>query len=120
MKNNSNYASNFNYNKIKKAVRITFILFFTFIFSAVANGFGQDKVNLNLKNLNILQILDEIEANSDYKFIYNVNVFDFDKRTSITATDQSLKSVLDMIFDNQLDYEVIDKKVILKKRERSM
>ena len=118
MKNNSNYASNLSYDKIKKAMRISFILFFTFIFSAVANGFGQDKVNLNLKNLNILQILDEIEANSDYKFIYNVNVFDFDKRTSITATDQSIKSVLDMIFDNQLDYEVIDKKVILKKRDK--
>jgi len=116
MKNNSNYAYHFNYDTLKNAVRYSIILFLTFIFSAVANGFSQDKVSLNLKNLNISQILDEIEANSEYKFIYNVNVFDFDKKTSITVKDKSIKFVLDMIFNNQLDYEVMDKKVILKKK----
>jgi hypothetical protein len=116
MKNNSNYAYHVNYDTIKNAVRYSIILFLTFIFSAMANGFSQDNVSLNLKNLNIAQILDEIEANSEYKFIYNINVFDFEKKTSITVKDKSIKFVLDMIFNNQLDYEVMDKKVILKKK----
>ena len=116
MKNNSNYAYHISYDTIKNAVRLTIILFLTFIFSAVANGFSQDKVSLDLKNLNISQILDEIEANTEYKFIYNVNIFDFEKKSSITVKDKSIKFVLDMIFNNQLDYEVIDKKVILKKK----
>ena len=119
MKNNSNYAYNIDYGTIKKAVRYSVILFLTFVFSATANGFSQDKVSLNLKNLNISQILDEIEANSEYKFIYNVNIFDFNKKTSITVKDKSIKFVLDMIFDNQLDYEVMDKKVILKKKVKT-
>ena len=119
MKNNSNYAYHIDYDTIKKAVRYSIILFLTFIFSAVANGFSQDKVSLNLKNLNIAQILDEIEASSEYKFIYNVNVFDFDKKTSITVKDKSIKFVLDMIFNNQLDYEVVDKKVLLKKKVKT-
>ena len=119
MKNNSNYAYHVNYDTIKNAVRYSIILFLTFIFSAMASGFSQDKVSLNLKNLNISQILDEIEANSEFKFIYNVNVFDFDKKTSITVKDKSIKFVLDMIFNNQLDYEVMDKKVILKKKVKT-
>ena len=44
------------------------------------------------------------------------DVFDFNKKTSITVKDKSIKFVLDMIFNNQLDYEVMDKKVILKKK----
>ena len=114
MKNNANKS--YHYGSIIKTVRLTLILFFTFNLTILANSFGQGKVSLDMKNVNVSQILDEIEANTDYKFIYNVNVYDFDKKTSINVDNQSIKSVLDLIFNNQLDYEVIDKKVILKEK----
>lgn len=114
MKNNANKL--YHYGSLIKTVRLTFFLFFAFNLTILANSFGQDKVSIDMKNVNISQILDEIEANTDYKFIYNVNVYDFKTITSISVDNQSIKLVLDMIFNNQLDYEVIEKKVILKKK----
>ena len=114
MKNNANKL--YHYGSLIKTVRLTFILFFAFNLTIMANSFGQDKVSIDMKNANVSQILDEIEANTDYKFIYNVNVYDFETITSISVDNQSIKLVLDMIFNNQLDYEVIEKKIILKKK----
>ena len=114
MKNNANKL--YHYGSLIKTVRLTFILFFAFNLTIMANSFGQDKVSIDMKNANVSQILDEIEANTDYKFIYNVNVYDFETITSISVNNQSIKLVLDMIFNNQLDYEVIEKKIILKKK----
>ena len=114
MKNNANKL--YHYGSLIKTVRLTFFLFFAFNLTILANSFGQDKVSIDMKNVNVSQILDEIEANTDYKFIYNVNVYDFKTITSISVDNQSIKLVLDMIFNNQLDYEVIEKKVILKKK----
>jgi hypothetical protein len=116
MKNQSNESFNFNYSTLIKTVRLTIILFLTFNFSILANSFGQNKISLDLKNTNVVQVLDEIEANTDYKFIYNVTVFDFNKELSISVKEESIKDVLDEIFENKLDYEVIENKVILKEK----
>lgn len=114
MKNNE--IKRYPWGSLIKTVRLTFFLFFAFNLTIMANSFGQDKVSIDMKNANVSQILDEIEANTDYKFIYNVNVYDFETITSISVDNQSIKLVLDMIFNNQLDYEVIEKKIILKKK----
>ncbi len=70
MKNQTNESYYFNYGTLIKTVRLTIILFLTFNFSILANSFGQNKISLDLENTNVVQVLDEIEANSDYKFIY--------------------------------------------------
>mgnify|MGYP001156955016 FL=1 len=116
MKNQTNESYYFNYGTLIKTVRLTIILFLTFNFSILANSFGQNKISLDLENTNVVQVLDEIEANSDYKFIYNVTVFDFNKELSISVKDETIKDVLDEIFENKLDYEVIENKVILKEK----
>ena len=116
MKNQSNESYHFSYDTLIKTVRLTIILFLTFNFSILANSFGQNKISLDLEKTNIVQVLDEIEANTDYKFIYNVTVFDFNKELSISVKEESIKDVLDEIFENKLDYEVIDNKVILKEK----
>ena len=84
----------------------------------MANSFSQDKVTLKIENANIIEILDEIEALTDYKFIYQLSVFNFDKITTISVKNEPIKMVLDMIFENQLEYEVIDKKVLLRAKEK--
>mgnify|MGYP001433278723 FL=1 len=116
MKNQPNESYHFSYDTLIKTVRLTIILFLTFNFSILANSFGQNKISLDLENTNVVQVLDEIEANTDYKFIYNVTVFDFNKELSISVKEESIKDVLDEIFENKLDYEVIDNKVILKEK----
>jgi TonB-linked SusC/RagA family outer membrane protein len=105
------------YNSFKMTMRLSVLLFLTFNLT-VANSFSQEKLTLKVQNVNISQILDEIEAKTDYMFIYQLNVYDFNKMASIDVKNEPIKEVLDMIFENQLEYEVIDKKVLLKAKEK--
>ena len=110
-----------NCNKIsslKTKMKISLFLFLL-INLTFAKSLSQDKITLNIESGTIFQVIDEIESNTDYKFIYITNVNDFEKRISISVIDQSIKLVLDMIFDNKLEYEVLDKKIILKKAIKS-
>ena len=114
MKNKT--MSYFN-NSFKKTMRISVLLFLTFNLT-VANSFSQNKVTLKVQNANVSQVLDEIEAKTDYMFIYQLDVYDFNKMISLNVKNEPIKSVLDMIFENQLEYEVIDNKVLLKAKEK--
>jgi len=104
-------------NSFKKKMRISVLLFLTFNLT-VANSFSQNKVTLKVQNANVSQVLDEIEAKTDYMFIYQLDVYDFNKMISLNVKNEPIKSVLDMIFENQLEYEVIDNKVLLKPKEK--
>ena len=114
MKNKT--MSYFN-NSLKKTMRISVLLFLTFNLT-VANSFSQNKVTLKVQNANVSQVLDEIEAKTDYMFIYQLDVYDFNKMISLNVKNEPIRKVLDMIFENQLEYEVIDNKVLLKPKEK--
>ena len=111
--NNCNKISN-----LKTKMKISLFLFLL-INLTFAKSLSQDKITMNIESATIFEVIDEIESNTDYKFIYITNVYDFEKRISINVIDQSIKLVLDMIFDNKLEYEVLDKKIILKKAIKS-
>ena len=51
-------------------------------------------------------------------FIYQLDVYDFNKMISLNVKNETIKKVLDMIFENQLEYEVIENKVLLKAKEK--
>lgn len=116
MKNKSNKAIVNSITSLKLKMKLSFILFFAFIFSAVANSFSQTEISLEMRNVKILDVLDEIEVDTEYKFIYSTNIYDFDKLISIDVKDQKISSVLDQIFNGKITYEVIDKRVLLKKK----
>jgi TonB-linked SusC/RagA family outer membrane protein len=106
-----------NYN-LKTKMRYTFLLFFVFMFTALANSFGQTEISLDIKNEKIVKVLDEIEAKTDFKFIYRLDIYDFDKKVTIKVEKERIKNVLDQLFENQIDYNILDKKVLLKLKDR--
>ena len=101
---------------LKLKMKLSFVLFFAFIFSAVANSFSQTEISLAMKNVKVLDVLDEIEVDTDYKFIYNTSIYDFNKVISIDVRNEKISVVLDQIFNGKINYEVIDKRVLLKKK----
>ena len=111
-----------NCNKIsslKTKMKISLFLFLL-INLTFAKSLSQDKITMNIESATIFEVIDEIESNTDYKFIYITNVYDFEKKISISVIDQSIKLVLDMIFDNKLEYEVLGKKVFLREKAISI
>ena len=116
MKNKPNGLNGYSISGLKLKMKLSFILFFAFIFSAVANSFSQTEISLELRNVKVLDVLDEIEVDTDYKFIYSTNVYDFNKIVSIDVKNEKIANILDQIFNGNIIYEVIDKRVLLKKK----
>lgn len=84
-----------------------------------AFGFAQ-KINLSKSNASLKSILREIEAQSDYNFLYIDNVLKNAKPVSIRVKDTDILVVLKEVFKNQpLIYEIDNKSVVLKLKQKS-
>ena len=68
-----------------------------------------------MENARIVQILDEIEALSEYKFIYSLNIYDFERKKSISVSNEKIINILDYIFEKNVDYDIRNN-IILKKK----
>ena len=102
--------------KVLFIMKLTTFLFFVSTFTLLASGtFSQNKTFTIVKeNAMVKDILSEIEDQSGYFFIYNNEFVDVYRKINIQAEDQSLKLVLDEVFQNQdVDYAIENRRIIL-------
>ncbi len=79
------------------------------------NGFSQEiRLNLNVQNETILKVLERIEDQSDFYFMFDATVVDLNRRTSIHCKDLSIVEILDQIFlDKGISYTILDRQIAL-------
>lgn len=71
------------------------------------------KVNLQMDQVSLNQILNEIESQTNYMFLYNNHV-NVDRTTSIHAKDESVSKVLSIILEGtDIKYELAGEHIIL-------
>lgn len=58
------------------------------------------KVNISVKNANILKVIELIENQTDYLFVYNKDEIDLGRNVSLEATNKSVAELLSKIFTN--------------------
>ncbi|MGI6073829.1 MAG: SusC/RagA family TonB-linked outer membrane protein [Fermentimonas sp.] len=100
-------------------MRTTFIILFTCVFCSFAElGYTQDaKVTINKKNSTLKEVLDEIESQTGYLFIYNDEV-ETDSKVSIKVKQETVSDVLDQILNNKkLDYTMEGNHIMLVKNK---
>lgn len=103
-----------NFNKMKLTILFSFFLF-TMSF---ANSFSQTgKLNLNLKNATVQELIHEIENQTDFYFLYQDEILNDQQRITIQVKDESLDSILKKL-ENQtsVEVEIADHQIILKKK----
>lgn len=72
------------------------------------------KVNLNVSNQTVREVLDEIENQSEFTFFFNNRHVDLQRRVSVTALKSDVFKVLDTVFEGtNVHYSVVDKKIVL-------
>lgn len=97
-------------------MKITLLLSMLAIFQLWADeSYSQTaKINLNLENVRISEVLDEIENQSEFYFLYSPKLIDVEKRVDIKAEDSPIGKVLASLFkDNSVKAQVYDRQVIL-------
>lgn len=105
--------------KIPMRMRITSILLAGFLFQANAEAIysQSSRISLNMNNVTVEDVLNEIEAKSEYHFLYNNKLINVDRRVSVSVDGNSIESVLlDLFGNSDVTYKVSDKHIILSRK----
>ena len=117
---NGHFMSPFNTeDKTFRIMRLTFIALFVFSFSLLASVHSQTmRVNINANNESTHSILEQIEQQTDYLFIYNTKEIDLSRKASVHAQDQTVMDVLSQIFRNtDIGYAIEGSNIMLMKKD---
>jgi iron complex outermembrane receptor protein len=68
-----------------------------------------------VQNQPIIKVLDEIESETDLRFIFGSEIYDFQKLISLSVDKAKLNEVIKLIFENRLSYDLNENVVLLKK-----
>lgn len=106
-----------NYEHFFKIMRTTiFLLFFSVLITQASNSYSQEtKLSLRLKSASIKDICKEIEAKSDYIFVFSDNTKKIiEKKVNIEANSKNIMDVLDdVLSESGLSYRIIDKQIVV-------
>jgi TonB-linked SusC/RagA family outer membrane protein len=97
-------------------MRITvFLLLFSVVQVMGESSYSQNtRLSLNLKNVSIEKVLDEIENQSEFYFLFNQKLVNVDRKIDINVKNKRIKDILGNLFpDSDVNYMVIDHQILL-------
>jgi TonB-linked SusC/RagA family outer membrane protein len=107
-------------SKIFKIMRNTFLLILISIFQANAiDSYSQNtRLTLNLDKVTVANVLEEIENNSEFFFLFNSKLIDVEREVSISVEDEKISDILNSLFSGTgINYRVYDRQIILSPSE---
>ncbi|MCF8379009.1 MAG: TonB-dependent receptor [Bacteroidales bacterium] len=76
------------------------------------------KLTLNLRDKTLSEILNQIENQTDFTFLYNSEILDLNRKTDIRVKDEQINNILNKLFKNtNIKYVVYNKQIILSNNE---
>ncbi len=104
--------------KMTLKMKLSFLLGFFIICHLTASDiYSQKKMSFQYENTPLKEILKEIKEQSGYKFFYNVKEINDTKKTSLTASDEQIFTVLDRLATKEgLTYTINGSQIVLKKQ----
>ena len=107
---------------LTKCFKIMKIFLFIMVLSigqlfATASYSQKTKFSLDINGMNLVKVLDEIENQTDFYFLFNEKLIDVDQKVSIQAKDETIKEILEQLFsERNVDFNIIDRKIVLTPR----
>ena len=89
-------------NQFLRKMRTTCLMLFLFASSlfAIEGNSQVAKVNIDFKNAPIIQVIREIENQTDYLFVFDKNEIDLTRRVDIVTENKPVTDVLSGLFNN--------------------
>ena len=79
-----------------------FLLLFSVIQVMGGNSYSQNaRLSLNLKDVSIEDILDEIENQSEFFFLFNQKLVNVDRKVDINVKNERIKDILANLFTDE-------------------
>jgi TonB-linked SusC/RagA family outer membrane protein len=103
--------------KIDLKLKLATLFLFATCFNMLASSKGDTQtITLEEENTPIIQVVDKIEATTNYRFVYNTKFVDLQRKVSIKLEDASIEQVLAALFYNtNTSYQIVrETQIILK------
>ncbi|MBC7000247.1 TonB-dependent receptor [Cytophaga sp. FL35] len=98
----------------KLQMKLSLLLLTVTIAMQANSTYSQKKITLDLENVTLSRVIDEIEANTDFKFIFNSETVNTNRVLSLRIRNGEINRVLNMVFKQSLiDYEIYRDKILL-------
>jgi len=121
-KNPENYLSHSKKNVFDFISRIKLIFILCFIGLTLLNAADyspKNKINLKFKNVAVKVILNTIEKENGYIFIYNEDVINSNLEKSISVNDESIENVLNLLFKGEdVNFKIDGRQVFIIKKAK--
>ncbi len=104
--------------KSLKIMRITLGLLLILVSQGLATtAYSQrTSLNLNMKNVTIIDVLGVIENQTDYYFLFNYEQISSEKKISVSQTNAKIEDILDSILkDTDLKYTIKDRQIVISR-----
>ncbi len=78
-------------------------------------------LSLHLREATLNDLVEAIESQSEFIFVYYDGVSDFDKRITIDVKNQSIEKILDEVFEStNKTYKIIDRQIVIGEKDNSV
>lgn len=108
--------------KFNLKIKLTTLFLITILFGLRASeSYAQKtRISISVENTSVQDIIDNIEATTEFRFIYKTKHVDLKRRQSVTIENEGIEKVLEILFENTYTkYKVRGKHIILKIDERN-
>ena len=109
------YRRNPATQKILLTMRLTLFLLVISVFSAFSNSYAQKtKLDINVQNSSVRDVLDAIENQSEFFFMYNNKQVDVDRKVDLDSKSSTIDVVLQKLFaGTNVNFKVVNRQILL-------
>ena len=94
---------------------IIFLLFLGVLQAYAENSYAQEaRLSVNLKNATVQDVLDEIENQSEFYFLFNRKLVDVNRKVDVSVSNQNINKTLAQIFSGtNTAFMIVDRQIVL-------
>ena len=104
-------------------MKLTLVIFLSLILQSIAgSSYSQNNsLSINLKNVSVQTVMQQIEDQSEYYFLYSRSVVDVDRVVDLQLKNVKIKEVLDVLFKGtEVGYRVDGRQIVLTNKGESL
>ncbi len=102
-------------NKWFKVMKLTIFFMFLGLMQLSASVYSQNtRLTLDVKNASVIDVLEEIEEQTEFRFAYSSQYIDLNRRVTVAVDKKSIQETLHQVFDEAgVTFTVTDRQILL-------
>lgn len=109
-----------NWNKkFFRIMRLTFLFLFVGLMQVSASLYSQStKLSLNFQDARVVDVMEAIEKQSEFRFAYSAEYIDINRKVSIAIKGKSIEQTLPILFEGAgVKYSINDRHILLSRAD---